>query len=112
MKVHFKTYTILDGSKRTLVSHVGDGSIIKRFDKTPVPKQPQDVVCPHFLELKWAYGCPFHCAWCYLQGTLRMLPGKTKPRFKEYSRILEHINAARARALYFQRLPFGDLEHW
>ena len=92
MKVHFKEYELLDGSKKRLVQRVGDGSIIKRFDMTPVPRQPEDVVCPHFLELKWAYGCPYKCAWCYLQGTLRMLPSKTKPRFKEYSKVLKHIN--------------------
>jgi len=38
-----------------LVKQVADGSIIKRFDKTPYPVKPTDVVCPHFLELKWAY---------------------------------------------------------
>jgi len=32
-------------------------------------KSPPDIVCPHFWELKWAYGCPFNCAYCYLQGT-------------------------------------------
>jgi hypothetical protein len=36
----------------------------------------------NILELKWAYGCPFDCAWCYLKGTFRflvsaMLPYKT-----------------------------------
>jgi len=31
---------------------------------------PPDIVCPQFWELKWALGCPFSCAYCYLQGTL------------------------------------------
>ncbi len=89
--VKFKTYTTLDGSKKRLVQQVGDGSIIKRFDKTPLPKNPTDVVCPHFLELKWAYGCPFNCAWCYLKGTLRRLPTKTRPRIKDYKKIEKHV---------------------
>ena len=40
------------------------GGIIRWFDKTP-----PDIVCPHFWELNWAYGCRFDCAYCYLQGT-------------------------------------------
>jgi len=71
LKVHFKEYKQLDGSSKMLVSRVGDGSIITRFDKTPLPGSRGDVVCPHFLELKWATGCPYSCAWCYLQGTFR-----------------------------------------
>lgn len=93
LKVHFKEYETLNGSKERLVARVGDGSIITRFDKTPVPRSTQDVVCPHFLELKWATGCPYACAWCYLQGTLRFLEGKTKPRPKDYARIERHLIA-------------------
>jgi len=73
------------------VQRVGSGSIIKRFDKTPLPQRSTDVVCPHFLELKWAYGCPYKCAWCYLQGTLRLLPTKTKPVIKDYPKIKKHL---------------------
>jgi spore photoproduct lyase len=40
------------------------GGIIRWFDKTP-----SDIVCPHFWELNWAYGCRFECSYCYLQGT-------------------------------------------
>jgi spore photoproduct lyase len=83
----------LDGTKRHQVQRVGDGSIIKRFDKTSVPKSQTDVVCPHFLELKWAYGCPFDCAWCFLKGTLRMLDTKTKPVVKEYCKIQKHMQS-------------------
>jgi len=92
MKVHFKDYELLDGSRKRLVERVGDGSIIKRFDMTPVPKLPEDIVCPHFLELKWATGCPYDCAWCYLKGTLRMLPYKTKPKFKDLGKIMTHVD--------------------
>lgn len=54
LSVKYKEYKNLKGKNTQLVQQVGDGSIIKRFDRTPQPSQPQDVVCPHFLELKWA----------------------------------------------------------
>lgn len=50
----------------------GNG-IVRYFDKTPV-----SIVCPHFWELNWAYGCPFACDYCYLQGTFR---GSKAPRY-------------------------------
>lgn len=89
--VKYKEYVDLNGKRKTLVQQVGSGSIIKRFDKTPPPNHPQDVICPHFLELKWAYGCPYRCAWCYLQGTLRLLPTKTKPIVKSYRKLKYHV---------------------
>lgn len=90
-QVKYKEYVTLKGTKRLLVQQVGGGSILKRFDRTPLPTQSQDVICPHFLELKWAYGCPYRCAWCYLQGTLRLLPTKTKPIIKNYKKIKRHV---------------------
>ncbi len=90
-KISVKEYQLLDDSKLLLVQQVGDGSIIKRFDKTPFPIEKTNVVCPHFLELKWAYGCPFDCAWCYLKGTFRFLPTKTKPVIKDYAKIELHV---------------------
>ncbi|MFW6126217.1 MAG: radical SAM protein [Chloroflexota bacterium] len=84
---------LLDGSRCGLVSRVGDGSIITRFDKTPIPENPTDVVCPHFLELKWATGCPYDCAWCYLKGTLRFQPQKTKPQVKSYGKVEQHVRS-------------------
>ncbi len=89
-KVYHKEYQRLDGIKETLVDKVNDGSIIKRFDKTPLPTKTTDVVCPHFLELKWAYGCPFDCAWCYLKGTFRFQPTKTKPVIKDCIKVESH----------------------
>ena len=50
-----------------------DKSIIAYFDKTP-----EDIVCPAFHQLKWANGCMFSCAWCYLQGTFRY------PQYKKH----------------------------
>ena len=81
---------MLDRSTKVLVERVGDGSIIKRFDKTQVPEQDKDVICPHFLELKWATGCPYDCSWCYLKGTLRFLPRRTKPYIKDFERVGLH----------------------
>lgn len=87
------TYTRLDGSEGIAAKEVGDGSIIKFFDKTPFPKKATDVVCPHFLELKWANGCDFNCAWCYLQGTFRFRPMGKKPYLKDEEKIKEHVSA-------------------
>jgi len=92
-RVKYAEYTQLDGTKKRQVQCVGDGSIIRRFDKTSIPTSQTDVVCPHFLELKWAYGCPFDCAWCFLKGTLRMLDTKTKPVVKEYCKIQKHTQS-------------------
>jgi spore photoproduct lyase len=81
----------LDGTIRKVPIKVADGSIIKLFDKTPFPEEPNDVVCPHFFELKWANGCYFNCAWCYLQGTFRFRPMKKKPYLKDMNKIKSHL---------------------
>jgi len=90
LKLHYKEYSLIDGKKQILVEKVNDGSIIIRFDKTPLPKAKTDIVCPHFLELKWAYGCPYDCAWCYLKGTFRFRPEGKKPVIKDYEKIELH----------------------
>jgi len=54
-------------------------NIVRYFEKTP-----STIVCPHFYELNWGYGCPFSCAYCYLQGTLR---GQKYPRHKPLNHI-------------------------
>jgi spore photoproduct lyase len=89
-KIYYKEYPQLTGKREILVEKVNDGAIIQRFDKTSPPQKPTDVVCPHFLELKWAYGCPFDCAWCYLKGTFRFRPERTKPVIKDYEKIESH----------------------
>lgn len=96
LKVKYGDYTGLDGLKEQRVNMVGDGSIIKRFDKTPRPKNSTDVVCPHFLELKWGYGCPYSCSWCYLQSTYRWPQFKKHgshitPVIKDEKKIMEHL---------------------
>jgi len=92
-KINYKEYKCIDGKKRILVSQINDGSIITRFDKTPFPENSTDVVCPHFLELKWAYGCPFDCSWCYLKGTFRFRPNGKEPVIKDYEKIESHTKA-------------------
>lgn len=89
-KILFNDFKILNGKETRLVERVNDGSIITRFDKTPFPENPIDVVCPHFLELKWAYGCPFDCSWCYLKGTFRFRPNGKEPVIKDYGKIELH----------------------
>jgi ParB/RepB/Spo0J family partition protein len=84
-------YNRLDGSQQLRIHHVMDKSLIEVFDGTPAPKSPTDVVCPHYMRFKWALGCPFECAWCYLQGTLRLLPEKTKPTFNDRQKISKHV---------------------
>lgn len=92
-KIIEKVYGLLNGQKKNLVQKVNEGSIITRFDKTPLPKKLTDVICPHFLELKWAYGCPYNCAWCYLKGTFRFHNGKILPGFKvkDLDKIRLHV---------------------
>ncbi|MCZ7371315.1 MAG: hypothetical protein O8C66_12470 [Candidatus Methanoperedens sp.] len=90
MQIKKQVYPTLDGSKKSLVQKVGDGSIICRFEKTPLPEKKTDVICPHFLELKWANGCAYDCAWCFLQGTFRFT-GK-QPRQKDRFKVKEHVS--------------------
>ncbi|MGB8216118.1 MAG: spore photoproduct lyase family protein [Candidatus Methanoperedens sp.] len=90
MQIKKQVYQMLDGSRKGLVQRVGDGSIICRFEKTPLPEKKTDVICPHFLELKWANGCAYDCAWCFLQGTFRFT-GK-QPRQKDRFKVKEHVN--------------------
>jgi len=89
--VKYQEYQLLSGEMRRLVKQVKDGTIITRFDKTPFPAKAEDVVCPHFMELKWGYGCPFNCSWCFLKGTLRLVKTKTLPVSKDYTKIKEHV---------------------
>lgn len=58
-------------------------SRIRWFNKTP-----PNIVCPHFWELVWATGCPYKCAWCYLQGTFY---GDVTPKFFDRSELKEQI---------------------
>lgn len=57
----------------------------------PFNKTPRDIVCPHFWELRWAFGCPFDCAYCYLQGTGR---GNKTPRYRPITKVIRAIDRA------------------
>jgi spore photoproduct lyase len=106
--IHVGEYKDLDGRLKTLVARVDDGSIITRFDKTPVPTSTDDIVCPHFLELKWALGCPFSCAWCYLQGTMRMYARKKKPTYRLSVRDDNRFADIERTLRELFRLPYPD----
>ena len=60
--------------------------IIVHLEKTPF-----DIVCPHFWELRWAFGCPFDCAYCYLQGTGRE---NRNPRYRPINKVIKAVNKA------------------
>ena len=64
-------------------------------------KTPRDIVCPHFWELRWAFGCPFDCAYCYLQGTGR---GNKNPRYRNEKKVITAISRA-FKHEYFRRHP-------
>ncbi len=81
----------INGKLKQMITAVGDASIIKLFNKTPYPVSDNDVVCPHFIELKWANGCKFDCAWCYLNGTMRFRPMGKAPYLKDEKKIINHI---------------------
>ncbi len=59
------------------LSSFGKG-IISLFQKTP-----EDIACGRFWELRWAFGCPLDCNYCYLRGTMRgrMKPSPIKPHY-------------------------------
>jgi len=64
----------------------GEGSsIVSLFYKTG-----EDIVCPHFWELKAWTGCPFDCSYCYLQGTFYGSERK-KPRMKKEKDIVTYL---------------------
>ncbi|MFO7772482.1 MAG: radical SAM protein [Dehalococcoidia bacterium] len=74
-----------------------------------MPLKETSVVCPHFLELKWGYGCPFDCAWCYLKGTFRFLPTGTKPVIKDYGKIELHTKKFLSEATIPEVLNTGEI---
>lgn len=58
--------------------------VVKLFAKTP-----SDIACGPFWELRWAFGCPFDCSYCYLRGTNK---GNMKPRFVKIQYILHALD--------------------
>ena len=63
----------------------GNG-VIKQFNKTP-----EDIACGHFWEIRWAYGCPLNCSYCYLRGTMR---GRMKPSYVRFEEIERCVREA------------------
>jgi len=59
--------------------------IIHQFDKTP-----STIACGPFWELRWAFGCPFDCAYCYLRGTMR---GKMRPRYVNMRHVFKALDS-------------------
>jgi len=58
--------------------------IICQFEKTP-----PNIVCGKFWELRWAFGCPLNCSYCYLRGTNR---GNMRPRYIKVAQILSALD--------------------
>lgn len=71
------------------------------------PQKDSDVVCPHFLEFKWANGCHFDCAWCFLKGTFRIQG--TEPKIKDENKIRKHFQILIDRVKTPQLLNAGEL---
>ena len=93
LSIEVKNLKELNGDVKPNFSNVSDGSIITLFDKTPFPENDHDVVCPHFVEFKWANGCNFECSWCYLNGTFRFRPMKKQPYLKDKCKIIKHLKS-------------------
>ncbi len=60
--------------------------LVKVFQKTP-----EDIVCGRFWELRWAFGCPLDCNYCYLRGTMR---GRMRPSFVKTEHVLAALDEA------------------
>jgi spore photoproduct lyase len=54
-------------------------------------KTPPGIACPHFYELRWAFGCSYDCQWCYLLGTSF---GKKHFRAYDLDTTLRHLSRA------------------
>lgn len=63
--------------------------IVSQFHKTP-----HDIACGRFWELRWAYGCPLDCNYCYLRGTMR---GNMRPNVIRVEYVLAALDEAFAR---------------
>lgn len=60
--------------------------LVNLFHKTPT-----GIACGPFWELRWAFGCPLDCNYCYLRGTME---GKMKPRIVDLKYVLSALDAA------------------
>lgn len=62
----------------------------------PFHKTPPSIACGMFWELRWAYGCPLDCSYCYLRGTTR---GRMKPQYVKIEHTLNALDEA------FMKIP-------
>jgi DNA repair photolyase len=76
---------LLTPSHQQGILSIGKG-IISLFHKTP-----PDIACGRFWELRWAFGCPLDCNYCYLRGTMK---GRMKPSPIKIHYILSAIDEA------------------
>lgn len=70
-------------AKKIVYIERDEEGIIRDFTATPA-----SIVCPHFKELNWAYGCPFDCAYCYLKGTFY---GNKQFRYKSPKHVISSL---------------------
>lgn len=75
--------------------------LVKLFHKTP-----EDIVCGKFWELRWAFGCPLDCNYCYLRGTMK---GRMKPSFVKVEHVLAALDEAFARIKIPSLFNSGEL---
>jgi spore photoproduct lyase len=78
----------------------GNG-VVKLFSKTP-----DDIACGPFWEIRWAYGCPLDCSYCYLRGTMR---GKLKPSYVRIEEVKKCIIEAFEKIKSPQLFNSGEL---
>jgi len=78
----------------------GNG-VVKLFQKTP-----DDIACGPFWEIRWAYGCPLNCSYCYLRGTMR---GNMKQSYVKYEEIERCLNEAFSKIKTPQIFNSGEL---
>ena len=78
---------ILQVSEKTAISTLRTSygrNVICQFDKTPA-----NICCGRFWELRWGFGCPFDCNYCYLRGTSR---GNMRPRYIPVELVLKALD--------------------
>lgn len=75
---------LLAESKEEITSYAK--GIVSLFHKTPA-----DIACGKFWEVRWAYGCPLDCNYCYLRGTMR---GRMKPSPLKSEHVLKALDEA------------------
>jgi len=75
------------GDGRRIEHRIRKSPFIRLFDRTHA-----SVVCPHFYELILSNGCPYACAYCYLQLTFR---GKSHPRLynNDWQQVEKELDA-------------------